>query len=554
MKADAAGRALTALGRIARRYGAEFAARKHELLASLGSGRLRTARQVLRLHELLCFLDAYPDEPRIRRQARRLLRAFSTRADLRRHRLTLAGSGIAGTDTPFRFFWPTAHWISETWPGALVLDRRDRAALEDIRKSLPQVVDRAQAEWLRSLRSPAADALDRLVPDGITDADFLIGLVKRLPGNEFSRETWFDRLDPSFLLRAGKDTPERSTARFDRLPLRFQTADFPAVRPELRQEARRAPLRVRALRGHAVRDLIRLARVSMITRERDLEVFEYPNASDAFLVDDSAGLGFALLGLSRERRATIAATFAGLILQNGVPVGYLQLDLTGRHGALSFNLFETFRGAGAARTFARLVAVVHHLFGCDAFSIEPYQLGQGNDEGIETGAWWFYHRMGFRPRTAAARRLAARELARRKRDSRHRSSARTLRQLARSHLLFSLDPSQDVDLPRTDHWLAESASILRRYRVADPALRQRRAVEDALRRLGSSQRSRRSPGERAWIARWAGLIQAWTASGRWSDAERRALHRLMIEKSGRSEREFQRRLLGHVRLCMLLGG
>ena len=44
--------------------------------------------------------------------ARRMLRAFGDRADLRRHREALRGSGIAGTDTPFRFFWPTA--VSET--------------------------------------------------------------------------------------------------------------------------------------------------------------------------------------------------------------------------------------------------------------------------------------------------------------------------------------------------------------------------------------------------------------------------------------------------------
>ena len=135
----------------------------------------------------------------------------------------------------------------------------------------------------------------------------------------------------------------------------------------------------------------------MITRERDLAAFQYADPRDAFLVDDGEGLAFALVGMLPERRLLLPAVYGGLTLQNGVPIGYVQLDLLGRHAELSFNQFETFRDGGAARVFARLVAVTHHVFGCDQFSIEPYQLGHGNEEGIESGAWWFYHRFGFRP-------------------------------------------------------------------------------------------------------------------------------------------------------------
>ena len=149
----------------------------------------------------------------------------------------------------------------------------------------------------------------------------------------------------------------------------------------------------------------------MITRERDLAAFQYADPRDAFLVDDGDGLAFALVGMLPERRLLLPAVYGGLTLQNGVPIGYVQLDLLGRHAELSFNQFETFRDGGSARAFARFVAVTHHLFGCDGFSIEPYQLGQGNEEGIESGAWWFYHRFGFRPhahRDSPDRRAGAR--------------------------------------------------------------------------------------------------------------------------------------------------
>ena len=117
----------------------------------------------------------------------------------------------------------------------------------------------------------------------------------------------------------------------------------------------------------------------------------------------ATGLAFAFVGMQAERRALLPAIYGGLTLQNGVPIGYVQLDILGRHAELSFNQFETFRHGGAARVFARFIAATHHVFGCDSFSIEPYQLGDGNDEGIESGAWWFYRRFGFEPRAKSAR-------------------------------------------------------------------------------------------------------------------------------------------------------
>ena len=56
----------------------------------------------------------------------------------------------------------------------------------------------------------------------------------------------------------------------------------------------------------------------------------------------------------------LAATYGGLTLRNGVPIGYVQVDIVGPSAAVSFNTFDTFRGAEAAHTFARWLAALHH--------------------------------------------------------------------------------------------------------------------------------------------------------------------------------------------------
>lgn len=538
-------RALASLARIARQYGPGFPDRKLLLLAALEQAEFNSAKQVLRLHELLSFLDAFPDSKRVRLRARALLGRFRHRPDLKRAHKALAGTGIAGTDTPYRFYWPTARWISARWPGALCIDRSDPSQAQAILEALPQLVPAVQSEYARQSGTLTLDTLDRLCPRGVTDADWFIGLVAAMPGDEATREAFFDRVDPPFVLRAGRTTPERTTARFDALPLHLQRGPLRGPRPDLRQECRRAPRRVVNLRPAEAEVLIDLARTSMATRERDLAVFQYANPRDAFLVDDGEGLGFAFLGIRPERRLLLPAVYGGLTLQNGVPIGYVQLDVLGRHAEVSFNQFETFRDSGAARVFARYLAAAHHVFGCDSFSIEPYQLGHGNDEGITSGAWWFYRRMGFRPGSAEARRIAKREADRVRRRRGHRSSAQSLRALARWHLYFSLDRNRRARLPKTMALLERAARTLQRFSVADAADRRRAAAVAAARWLDGGPTAVRPS---RIIADWAGIILALEDTGRWSQRDRRQLRAIVTAKAGASERRFLRLLLRHDKL------
>lgn len=75
------------------------------------------------------------------------------------------------------------------------------------------------------------------------------------------------------------------------------------------------------------------------------------------------------------------------------------------------NVFETFRGGESALIFSCVSAIVRHIFGSDTFTVDPYQLGYANTEGLKSGAWWFYYKLGFRSYDACARRVLSAELA-----------------------------------------------------------------------------------------------------------------------------------------------
>jgi hypothetical protein len=538
-------RALAALERHRDEYTADAAARKLVALRALARSRLRAADQVRRLHEVLCFMRAWPDNAAVLREVERLLAGFERRADLLAHRDALAFSGIAGTVIWFPFFYPTARWIAQRWPDALRLDRNDTVADESIGKLLPALVTPLETHALREAHLSGYASLDRLRGRS-SDATFLIEQVAAMPGSDETREAFYDLINPSCELHPSAGTPSRTNAHYPRAPGCWQTTPLRRGRPELSAELQRLPQKLRRVSAAEGETLLTLAHGAMITRQRDLDTIAHGNARDVWLADDGEGLTFALIGMVPERRVALPALYGGLTLKNGVPIGYWQADFLGRSAAVSFNTFETFRGGESAHHFARLLAALRAFAGVSSFSIEPYQLGQGNDEGIESGAWWFYFKLGFRPRTHAAVQLAAAEVQRQRARPRHRSTPQTLRMLAEHHLHYDLDPQHPAPLLppariglRVGDHLASLAN--------DRTVAMERALAEAKRRCGLALLDGFTRNERT---AWRGLapLIATLPMAHWSAKDRAALVALARAKGAASERGFAQRLGVHLRL------
>ena len=110
---------LVALRRTKDVYGGDAGATKARLLHRLRRVRLRSAAEVLELHEIALFLRSCPDDAAVLLAAETLLGSFHRRADLKAHRDALADSGIRGTDTHYAFFQPTASRLAGRYPDAL---------------------------------------------------------------------------------------------------------------------------------------------------------------------------------------------------------------------------------------------------------------------------------------------------------------------------------------------------------------------------------------------------------------------------------------------------
>jgi hypothetical protein len=531
------------------------AARKIELVRALARSRLANAGLVLRFHECLCFLRAYPDDMKVLSLAEAELARFAVRPDLRRHRAALADSGVAGTPIRFAFFEPTADWLARRFPGRLRVDWPEFEQRDRLERMLELLVrwsetpaldegERSVRAWIETLKGPRE-----------TDGDFLVRRVESLRADPFVRQRMFEELDVPFVLEPGPGAPSRTLARHRRSSAALPRRALRRERPDLPREVRIPPRSIRSASPAEAGELVDLAREAMVTRSRDLDAFMFADPRDVRLVDCGGGLQFACLGVRPERRLLLEAVYGFLTLQNGVPIGYVLASALMRSCEVAFNVFESFRGGESGHVYARALSMCRALFRADTFTVYPYQLGHENDEGLRSGAYWFYAKLGFRPRERGALALLRRELERIRRREDHRSTLPTLRALAQENVYWSSGRRREDVIgcfPLGKIGEAAIAYLAERF-GSDRERGESICAEECARILSAPSWRRWPASERQAFLRWAPLARILPGSGGWSAPEKRALARVMRAKGGHRESDYVRLFDGHASLRRALG-
>ncbi|MGA3187698.1 MAG: hypothetical protein ABSF22_11380, partial [Bryobacteraceae bacterium] len=126
-----------------------------------------------------------------------------------------------------------------------------------------------------------------------------------------------------------------------------------------------------------------------------------------------------------------------MFFKNGVPIGYVEGLIRDANMEVGFNLYYTFRDGETAWLYAMLLKVLRERSGVQTFSVDPYQIGHENEEAIESGAFWFYRKLGFAPESEEVSRLLAREERKIAAQPDYRTPPPTLRKLAASRLVWA---------------------------------------------------------------------------------------------------------------------
>jgi hypothetical protein len=543
-------RLLAALEALAPQFGPGCGDRKFELLRQLDEGRLGSAGEVERLHEVLCYLRAYPDHAALLDKVVLMLDRFDQRDDLLQFRDRLRDTGIAGTTIRFPFFAVTALWLRKRFPGALEIVWDDFEQEQLLTNRLPLLATWPETPGLDEVDWELPEWVRRLAGPQTTDADFVLDRVARLAKTDQEREIFLDELGFEYDLRPRPGTPCRSRAVLPARPVHFQSEPLARQRPDLHEAIRFRAREVELHEKNGAR-VIELARDAMVVRHRDLDAFAYADPRDVRLFECGDGLEFAVVGMRPERRLLLEGVYAYLTLKNGVPIGYVLTSGFFGSSEVAYNVFDSWRGGEAGVIYGKVLAVTQQLYGSDTFTIYPYQLGGGgNDEGLASGSWWFYQKLGFRARDPEVLATMDRELAAMQKRPGHRTPIATLRRIAEHNVYWSSRRQRDDVIgifPLGNLGVAVTDYLARRF--GTDRERGLEVCADEVAELCETPDWRRGAKDeqRAWL-RWSPLVRCLPQVESWSREERSDLAGVVRAKGGPRESDYVQRLNAHTKL------
>ena len=238
-----------------------------------------------------------------------------------------------------------------------------------------------------------------------------------------------------------------------------------------------------------------------------------------------------------------------MIFKNGVPVGYFESLSIFERMESGFNLYYTFRDGETAWLYARVLNIFHHLLGVTVFTLDPYQIGFENEEGIESGAFWFYRKFGFRPANLEVMKLVLNEEKKIATRSGYRTPAGTLRKLAESPMIFELEKTGTGDWDRFQ--VRKLGLAVQRHMAAKHDGDAEKFKSAAVNELASAIGIRASAWPRAGLSAYydfAVTLSLVEDLREWSAAEKRALVRVIRAKAGLDESRYLKLMQKHARL------
>jgi hypothetical protein len=214
-----------------------------------------------------------------------------------------------------------------------------------------------------------------------------------------------------------------------------------------------------------------------------------------------------------------------------------------------FNFYYGFREGETAWIYARTLSLFHHLLGIRAFALDPYQIGYQNEEGIASGAFWFYRKLGFRPVQPGLLRLTMAEERKLAASPGYRTPARTLRRLAQGSMLLTVPPAAYSDWDgfqvRNLGLAVERCMAARFHGDADSM---RRAAIDFVERALGCATHHWSNAARTSLGNLALVLLLVPDLKQWSDEEKGAVERIVRAKAGADEARYLKALQRHKRL------
>src|ERR1051326_5314210 len=516
----------------------------------------KDAQSLIRFHDLLLFFRAFPVGPAVLRLADKLLGKFEPKVSA----ALAAGAdaddfvpeevvGIAGTVVEATFSYPMVCWLVQRQAKSISIQWDDYERETQRAVIWPRFFPLMEEDSLTEANVPYLDWL-KAARGRQDELPWLVRQFQRLPLGEKEKAALYDSLE--IMVRW-----DMSGSRASRTLSRKPVKDFYFHREPLLQRRQvslaeefskpRLPIKVLSrLDAERTLDLVKEA-----TGVRYRELYGTANADPGWVVQANPGRGVEiyLWGLPAEKRLPLRAYLAGFTVKNGVPINYVECISLFDWTEIGFNTFPAYRDGETAWIYAQHLRLLRQLHSVNAISVYPYQIGDGNEEAIGSGAFWFYRKMGFRSMNRELEKLAQGEEKKVQANARYRTSPATLRRLSKSHVVHELP---EAERGAWDHFAMRNIGFAVQRRMArdfhgDAEAMRKTTVARLARNLNVNPNKLKAQ-EQVAFADFATVLSLVPDLARWSPAEKFALSEIIAAKAARTEQRYMRLLQKHARL------
>jgi hypothetical protein len=442
-----------------------------------------------------------------------------------------------------------ARWLAERHRLSVEIDWERLEKKERLGTNLPRLVPLLDEDSLTEANIPYLTWIRAAKNRRTSDLAWLIERLEKSPLSEREKSTLYDSLE--LWIRWEMGASRTSRTKNIRAPRRVFYHREPLIRRGevfLAKELN-SPLPLEELSLTQGESILDRCRDTTCVRYRELYGIAYGDPSTVMRGDAGRGVEIFLWGLPSERRLPLRGYHAGFTLKNGVPINYIEGISLFERMELGFNTFYTFRDGETAGVYAKVLRLLNRVTGATCFSIDPYQLGFNNDEAIESGAFWFYRKLGFRPTRPELERLAQAEERKLAVNREYRTSPRLLWRLSAGTAVYEAPGSGRGDWDRF-HIRNLGLVVARRMaREFDGSAAKIRAAsnQQVARSLGLSIQTKSTVARR--ISDDLALVLALVPDlERWKDSEKKAIQAIIRAKISSNESDYLTKLQKHARL------
>ena len=502
-------------------------------------------------------MQAYPDNPAIGRLVDNELNEFGKRIErFKEHRPKNTehdDTGMVNTAIYYPYNYPMALWLSRNYGKDIEIDWETYREKESdpllgllslfALYSENDAIDdeeRGTIHWIKT----SADFVDK------NTLRWLLNSIGHLNISEDTQQYLYDNAELLLKWNLGTSKAARTMAKLPEQSIYYQKSTIKKSRIDLAKSIKKPAPAMKLLPGKSADLIIETLTYALLPRHRELYPLTYANRNEIYEIAPGRGLKIYFLGMKSENRLPLEADYSALLIKNGVPIGYGISVVFFDRCEIALNIFDTFRSGEASYIFEQFVRVFYHHFGARNFIMRKYQVGHENDEGIKSGAYWFYYKMGFRSLDPQIDRLAHDEWLKIVSDKSYRSDAKTLKRLAHSDLHWTSSPKMNKsfqELAVTDIGYALTKSISSKF-----GGNREKALQWSVRHIKSAINMRLedhlSNSEQLQIRRFAPLIALIPDLKNWSQKDKTTLIEIIKAKAATREIDYVKKLQGHKRL------